>query len=883
MCQLDSFKFEKDLATIMLTRFLTRLAKKRCRSSSQKKNRSLQIERLSSRFPLTAEGQTFSFNQSIDTSAIGGTIAGTVLWGDGTSSPANVSASPVAGPLSIRFDYSMDSGGFFGSQERRSSLQFAADSIIRKFSDQLTAIQPTGTDQWTAKFLNPATGAQDTRNNLVIPANEILIFAGARALNGGELGRGEKGGFTASSTSQAFIDAVKARGQPGAIPSPATDFGPWGGTVTFSPTANWHFGLTTDGLDANEFDFVSVATHELLHSLGFGLANSWNAKVSGGFTGANSVAISGKSPVPLSDVSHWAVGTTNNGELALMNPDTLNGRRRLPTRLDYAGMQDIGWQFIPQVVQANASHIYGDNGTFAASLQLTGSVVGTLSVPITADITNVPPSLAPQQNQNAVQGQPITLSRVGVFTDPGFGVNQATPPRSETFTYSINWGDASPLDTGNATIEALGSAGVDTRGSFSGTHTYAQMGNFTVTMVVSDDDGGTSQQQFTVVVGPPPSLELSIDRNSFSEDAGANAAVVTVRRVGFDTSVPLSVALASSDTTELQLPGSVIIPAGQTTATVSAQAIDDALLDGTVQVLISAAVGSIASNNVTVDVLDREKILVSLNRTTFAENTGSGAATLTVSRSNTDINASITVQLSSNDTSEANLPTSVLIPAGSASITVGVDAIDDALFDGSQIVILTATSAGYEAGTVSLTVTDYQPLSLVLQSNEVNEEDPVLRTTQAEVSIRSPAPAGGLSLQLTASEPDQLTIPATVVIPAGSLSVPFPVSAVDDFAPQGRRTIRITATGNGAIATAVDIVITDNDPAYWTNPVNPFDVNNNGDVDPLDVLIIINEINRNGTRALNPNLDRALQFVDVNRNGSIDPLDVLMVINEINR
>lgn len=867
----------------MLTRLLTRRAKQRYRLSSRKPPRSLQIERLSSRFPLTAEGQNFSFNQSIDTAAIGGAIAGTVLWGDGTSSLANVSVSPAPGPLSIRFDYSMDAAGFFGSQERRNSLQFAADSIIRKFSDQLTAIQPTGTDQWTAKFLNPATGAQDTRNNLVIPANQILIFAGARALNAGELGRGEKGGFTASSTSQAFIDAVKARGQPGAISSPASDFGPWGGTVTFSPTANWHFGLTSDGLDANEFDFVTVASHELLHSLGFGLANSWNAKVSGGFTGANSVAISGKSPVPLNDVSHWAVGTTNNGELALMNPDTLNGRRRLPTRLDYAGMQDIGWQFIPQVVQASASHIYGDNGSFVATLQLTGSVLGTLSVPITADITNVPPSLAPQLNQNAVQGQALTLARIGQFTDPGFGVNLATPPRSETFTYSINWGDASPLDNGNATIEALGSAGVDTRGFFAGTHSYALMGSFTVTMVVSDDDGGTSQQQFTVVVGPPPSLELSIDRNSIAEVAGANAAVVTVRRVGFDTSLPLSVALASSDTTELQLPGSVVIPAGQTTATVPVQAIDDSLLDGTVQVLISASVGSIASNNVTVDVLDSEKILVSLNRTTFAENAGAGAATLTVTRSNTDINASITVQLSSNDTSEANLPSSVVIPAGSASITVGVDAIDDALFDGSQIVILTATSAGYDAGTVSLTVTDYQPLALVLQSNEVNEEDPALRTTQAEVSVRSPAPSGGLTLQLTASEPSQLTIPATVVIPAGSLSVPFPVSAVDDFAPQGRRTVRITATGNGVIAAAVDIVITDSDPAFWTNPVNPFDVNNNGDVDPLDVLAIINEINRNGTRALNPNFDLALPFVDVNRNGQIDPLDVLAVINEINR
>ena len=770
----------------MLTKLLTQLTawflrKRRHGLKANRESRSLQIERLSARFALTVEGQSFSFNQTIDTSAIGGTIGGVVQWGDGTSSPANVGASPTAGPLSIRIDYSMDSAGFFGSQQRRDSLQFAANSIISKFSDQLTAIQPTGVDQWTAKFLNPATGAQDTRNNLVIVANEILIFAGARVLNSGELGRGEKGGFSASSTSQSFVDTVKARGQTGALLSTATDFGPWGGTVAFSSTANWHYGLTTDGLELNEVDFVSVASHELMHSLGFGLANSWNAKVSGGFTGVHSVAISGKSPVPLSDVNHWAIGTTSNGQPVAMSPESFNGQRKLPTRLDFAGMQDIGWQLIAQQVQVNVSHTYGDNGSFAAKLQLSGSVIGTLSVPINVDVSNVPPTLAARQNRTAVQGQTLMLARIGQFTDPGFGANQASPPLTESFTYSILWGDNSPASAGNATVETVGSAGVDTRGYFDASHIYSQMGNFTVTVIVADDDGGTSQQQFTILVGPPPRLELQVDRTSIAEDAGA------------------------------------------------------------------------------------------------------GAAMLTVSRPNTDIHQSITVQLSSSDTSEIILPVSVVIPAGLASITVGVDAIDDALFDGTQIVILTAASVGYESASVQLSVTDYQPLSLVLQSNEVNEEDPARRTTQAEISIRSPAPAGGVTLQIVASEPGQLIFPATIQIPAGLMSFSFPVNAVDDLIPQGRRTVRIMASGSGVIAAAVDLVITDNDPTYWTNPINPFDVNSSGGPDPLDVLIIINEINSNGVRALNPIFDLGLPFVDVNRNGSIDPLDVLEIINEINR
>ena len=862
---------------------ILRFFSKRNRSKGSQNLRCLQIERLDARIALTAEGQSFSLSQTVDSSAIGGAISGLIVWGDGTSSPAIVGAPPTVGPLSIRFDYSFDTLGFFGSQERRDSLQLAANSIVSKFSDQLTAIRPTGIDQWSAKFLNPATGADTARNNLIIPANEILIFAGARPLNAGELGRGEKGGFSATSNSQAFIDAVKARGQTGALLSTPTDFGPWGGTVTFSTTANWHFGLTTDGLDPTEFDFVSIASHEIMHSLGFGLANSWDAKVSGGFTGANSVAISGKSPVPLNDVSHWAVGTTNNGQPTLMSPEASSGQRRLPTRLDFAGLQDVGWQFIDQHVQVNTTHTYGDNGSFAGTLQLNGSVVGSLSVPFRVGVTNVPPSLAAHQHENAIQGQTLTLFRMGQFTDPGFGASQASPPQFESFTYQINWGDNSPSDTGNATIEALGSAGVDTRGSFSSSHIYSQMGNYTVTMTVSDDDGGSNQQQFSVTVGAPPSLELSIDRSSVAEDAGANAATIAVKRIGFDPSIALSVSLSSNDTTELQLPSSVSIPAGQSSITVPVQAIDDALLDGTVRVLLTASAGSIVSNSVAVDVLDREKLLVSLSPSIVSENAGAGAATLSVSRSNTDIGQSITVQLSSSDTSEANLPSSVVIPAGSTSITVGVDAIDDALFDGSQIAILTAASAGYESATVSIVVTDYQPLSLVLQSNEVNEENPSQRTTLAEISIRSPAPTGGVTFLLVASQPNQLIVPPTVHIPAGAMMASFPVTAVDDFVPQGRRIVRITSTGDGVISAAVDIAITDDDPAYWTNPANPLDVNNNGEVDPLDVLNIINEINLNGTRALNPNFDRRLPFVDVNRNGLIDPLDVLLVINEINR
>lgn len=67
-----------------------------------------------------------------------------------------------------------------------------------------------------------------------------------------------------------------------------------------------------------------------------------------------------------------------------------------------------------------------------------------------------------------------------------------------------------------------------------------------------------------------------------------------------------------------------------------------------------------------------------------------------------------------------------------------------------------------------------------------------------------------------------------------------------------------------------------------TNPSQALDVSGNGQVDPLDVLIIINAINTLGAGAL-PTPPLFLGHLDTNANGAIDPLDALIVINYVNQ
>lgn len=69
----------------------------------------------------------------------------------------------------------------------------------------------------------------------------------------------------------------------------------------------------------------------------------------------------------------------------------------------------------------------------------------------------------------------------------------------------------------------------------------------------------------------------------------------------------------------------------------------------------------------------------------------------------------------------------------------------------------------------------------------------------------------------------------------------------------------------------------------WTNSTNPMDVDEDNTVSPLDVLVMINDINQRGTRTLGRLVQRPDGYLDVDRDGSMSPLDILTVINYLNR
>jgi len=287
--------------------------------------------------------------------------------------------SPAASALTIDLRYDLDTTGFFNQPGAKEALRTAADFYEELIVDQLGAIDRTqyGNGTWTPTYSHPVTGAQTAvpgHANMLVPANTLIIFAGAAALPAGMAANAGPGGVSglspeASGSGFPWANRVYNRGEPGAIKlvqsgasltftSNPVDFAPWGGAMFFnSSMANWNFS-TTSATGTSGPDALSVALHEIAHILGVGIwlpQCSWKTLTPAGpFLGI--LASQSYGTLPLTDYAHLFPGTNSralgvfgrtHGTLttSLMVANLQHSNNfYVPTDVDLAILHDIGWE-----------------------------------------------------------------------------------------------------------------------------------------------------------------------------------------------------------------------------------------------------------------------------------------------------------------------------------------------------------------------------------------------------------------------------------------------------------------------------------------------------------------------------------------------------------
>ncbi len=68
---------------------------------------------------------------------------------------------------------------------------------------------------------------------------------------------------------------------------------------------------------------------------------------------------------------------------------------------------------------------------------------------------------------------------------------------------------------------------------------------------------------------------------------------------------------------------------------------------------------------------------------------------------------------------------------------------------------------------------------------------------------------------------------------------------------------------------------------FIQNPARPADVNNDGDISPLDALLVLNRLALEAQNGQGEETSSTQQFLDVSGNGELSPLDALMVLNAL--
>ena len=316
-----------------------------------------------------------------------------------------------------------------------------------------------------------------------------------------------------------------------------------------------------------------------------------------------------------------------------------------------------------------------------------------------------------------------------------------------------------------------------------------------------------------------------------TEGDGIVAAGVTLDAVAATDTI---IALTSSAPAKIAVPSSVTVPAGQTGAPFGLTVQDDAIADGNRSVTISGTIAGQFPNTSLVTVTDDDTLPLTLSApSSVTEGIGIQTATLTLGA---PPSSELMVILASSDNSELTIPASIVFQPGQTTATFPVTVVNDAQIDGTQLVSLSASISGWSTASMVVQVMDNETRLLTLTGPYSAYEG---YPSSGTVGISGTLP-NDLQVALVSSDPSQFSVPANVTIPAGSTSVSFVATAVDDTVTDGSQEVTITASAATFQNASVNSSAYDNDVHHFNISAIPANVTRGV---PVGVIVSAVDIN----------------------------------------
>ena len=266
-----------------------------------------------------------------------------------------------------------------------------------------------------------------------------------------------------------------------------------------------------------------------------------------------------------------------------------------------------------------------------------------------------------------------------------------------------------------------------------------------------------------------------------------------------------AVFLTSSNPAAASVPSAVIVPAGSTTATFS---VTTGAVASDTPVTLSANAGATMA---TASLVVTPAPILELASVSAAPGYVSAGGTLTVTVTMTAPAppGGRSITLSSSAPELLSVPASVLVPAGTMQATATATAPPTA---GEGSVTVTAAEGPIQKTTTVSVI----PLARIAGLSFAASGGFPGESVTGSLTLTAAAPAAGYTVPLVSSLPGDVSVPANVVVPAGSLTTTFQAT-IAASGPGGVATI--SASQHGVTKTATVAAITFTDLTVSPNPV----------------------------------------------------------------